>query len=52
MGAGPGPEALAPGPLNPGSGMNALSSMLVQAARASGSVTLSSLAQRAQAAGL
>ena len=52
IGAGPGPEALAASPLAPASGVGAMSAMLARAAQATGSPTLFSLLQRAQAAGL
>ena len=52
IGAGPGPEALAPSPVAPVGGVGSMSAMLAQAAQASGSATLQSLLQRAQAAGM
>jgi hypothetical protein len=52
FGAGPGPEALAPSPLMPTPGTGSMSSMLSAAAAATGSATLASLTQRAQAAGM
>lgn len=51
IGAGPGPEALAPPPAGPGVG-GGMSDMLSRAAATTGSATLAGLAQRAQAAGL